>query len=260
MKEKFETKVQMACSQIPGYLKVTQLLEQYILIHGLSKATYESYNRKLADLALYFNKLPEYITEDELREYLANLVKHAKSISKTEFKHTVYSMRFYFKMLGRPMAVSLPKIKDNKSLPAVLSKQECLTIIKHTKNFKHRLILMFIYSAGLRVRELTNLKWIDINVNRMMIHVKQSKGRKDRYVPLAKSLLADFLQYMSASSNTEYVFLDQMCIVNEPFRYSIYNETISQTRRNKYSRSLPTYLAAQLCHSFIRRWFRYCFN
>lgn len=61
-------------------------------------------------------------------------------------------MRFYFKMLGKPMAVSLPRIKEDKNLPVVLSKQECLSLIELTKNFKHRLILMFIYSSGLRVR------------------------------------------------------------------------------------------------------------
>lgn len=206
MNNKIETKLQLAFSQIPGYSQATKNLEHYILISGLSDATFCAYSPKLTDLVLFFNKLPEQITEDELREYLAILIQRAKSNSKTEFKHTVYSMRFYFKMLGKPMTVSLPKIKEDKNLPVVLSKQECLSLIELTKNFKHRLILMFIYAAGLRVRELTTLKWSDINVNRMMIHIKQSKGRRDRYVPLAKSLVADFVQYMHAFNKSEYVF------------------------------------------------------
>jgi site-specific recombinase XerD len=206
-----KTKLQIACNQIPGYFEVTQMLQQYILINGLSQATFSSYSRKLVDLALYFNKLPEHITEDELREYLAILVQQAKSNSKTEFKHTVYSMRFYFRMLGKPMTVSLPKIKEDKNLPVVLSKQECLSLIELTKNFKHRLILMFIYGAGLRVRELTNLKWSDINVNRMMIHIKQSKGRRDRYVPLAKTIVGDFVNYMLGFNRSEYVFFGPDC-------------------------------------------------
>ena len=206
MRNNIETKLEIACREISGYLQATQMLEQYILINGLSEATFSSYSRKLTDLALYFNKLPEHISEEELREYLTVLIQQAKSNSKTEFKHTVYSMRFYFKMLGKPMTVSLPKIKEDKNLPVVLSKQECLSLIELTKNFKHRLILMFIYGAGLRVRELTNLKWSDINVNRMMIHIKKSKGRRDRYVPLAKSIVADFVQYMLGFNRSEYVF------------------------------------------------------
>lgn len=218
MRTKIETKLQIACSQIPGYLERVQMLEQYILINGLSNATFFSYNRKLVDLALYFNKLPEYITEEELREYLTFLIQQAKSNSKTEFKHTVYSMRFYFKMLGKPMTVTLPKIKEDKNLPVVLSKQECLSLIELTKNLKHRLILMFIYSAGLRVRELTNLKWSDINVNRMMIHIKQSKGRRDRYVPLAKNIVPNFVQYMMGFNRSEYVFFGPDC--NEKMSHS----------------------------------------
>lgn len=206
MTKNTETKLQLAIAKIPGYENATELLKQYVLINGLSKSTFESYSRKLVDLALYYSKLPENITEEELRTYLATLINQAKSTSRTEFKHTVYGMRFYFKMLGKPMQISLPKIKEDKNLPVVLSKKECLSLIKHTKNFKHRLILMFIYSAGLRVSELTNLKWADVNVNRMMIHIKQSKGRRDRYVPFAKSLVADFIMYMNGFNKSEYVF------------------------------------------------------
>lgn len=206
MKTIFETKHNMACKQIKGYFEMSEKLEHYMLINGLAKSTFYAYSRKLVDVALHFNKLPEHITEDELRTYLAHLIQNAKSNSLTEFKHTVYGMRFYFKILGKPMTVSLPKIKKDKKLPVVLSKQDCISIIDLTKNFKHRLIIKFIYACGLRAKELSNLKWNDVNVNRMMIHIKQSKGRKDRYVPLAKNLVTDFVTYMVGFKRSEYVF------------------------------------------------------
>lgn len=206
MQKKAETKLELACQQIPGFLEFTKKMEQYILVTGLSKATHSSYCRKLTDLALYFNKLPHDISEQELTEYLAGLIQRAKSPSKTEFKHTVYSMRFYFKMLDKPMNVRLPIIKDDKKLPVVLSKQECFSIINETKNFKHRLILMFIYAGGLRIRELTNLRWSDVNIDRLTIHIKRSKGGKDRYVPLAKNIIEPFVQYMSGFNKSDYVF------------------------------------------------------
>lgn len=206
MQRKAETKLELVCRQVPGFLEFTKKMEQYILVSGLSKATHSSYSRKLGDLALYFNKLPHNISEQELTEYLAGLIQRAKSPSKTEFKHTVYSMRFYFKMLDKPMRVRLPIIKDDKKLPVVLSKQECFSIINGTKNFKHRLILMFIYSGGLRIRELINLRWSDVNINRMAIHIKRSKGGKDRFVPLAKNIIEPFVQYMCGFNKSDYVF------------------------------------------------------
>ncbi len=93
MKNKIETKFEIACQQMPAFAEAMQMLEQYVLINGLSEATYYSYKRKLTDMTLYFKKLPEHIIEEELREYLAVLIQQAKSNSKTEFKHTVYSMR-----------------------------------------------------------------------------------------------------------------------------------------------------------------------
>ena len=206
MKNIIETKIEVACRQITGFLEITKIMEQNILISGLAKATYNSYCRKLADLAIHFNKLPHLISEEELTGYLAILINKAKSPSKTDFKHMVYSMRFYFKILNKPMTVRLPKIKEDKKLPVVLSKQECYSIISQTSNFKHRLILMFIYAGGLRAGELTSLRWCDVNVERMAIHIKQSKGRRDRYVPLAKNIVQPFVQYMSAYNSSEYVF------------------------------------------------------
>lgn len=206
MRKKIETKQDIACRQIPGFSDFIKKMEQYILISGLSQATYQTYSRKLVDLSLYFNKLPHFISEAEVTEYLAYLIKNAKSPSRTEFKHTIYGMRFYFKMLNKPMAVRLPMIKDDKKLPVVLSKEECFSLISQTKNFKHRLILMFIYAGGLRIRELTNLRWNDVNVNRMAIHIKRSKGGKDRYVPLAKNIIEPFVQYMSGFNKSDYVF------------------------------------------------------
>ena len=96
MKNKIETKLQMACRQIPNYLQAMELLKQYVLINGMSEATLSSYTRKLTDLALYFNKLPQHITEDELREYLCLLIKEAKSNSKMQLRDFIpYFMRFF---------------------------------------------------------------------------------------------------------------------------------------------------------------------
>lgn len=205
MQKQNTSNVSLACIQVKGFSEIFEKLKQFALINGRSNSLITNYGRKLADISLYYNKLPHILSEEELREYLAVLIKKAKSTSQSEFKHTVYGIRFYFKMLGKPVNVSLPIIKDRKRLPAVLSKQEIKLLFQLTKNFKHQLILMFIYSAGLRVGELINLKWSDVDVNRMMLHIKQAKGGKDRYVPLSSFLLHNLIKFVG-SAKSKYVF------------------------------------------------------
>ncbi len=82
-----------------------------------------------------------------------------------------------------------------KSLPLVLSKEEVIDLIRHTQNLKHRALITMIYSAGLRISELLNLKISDIDVDRRQLIVRQGKGRKDRMIVLADSFLPLFNNY-----------------------------------------------------------------
>ena len=80
---------------------------------------------------------------------------------------------------------NLPNLKRPQKLPEILSKQEIQNMIVTTTNVKHRLIIQLGYSAGLRVSEIINLKWKDIDFQRSTIHIKQSKGKKDRILMLS---------------------------------------------------------------------------
>lgn len=199
-------KVTIAALRVQNFNVRIKELKQNMAVNGISDNTFVNYSRKLAEISLYFNKLPELISEGEFRIYLSHLIDRAKSASLSEFKHTVYSMRYYFKMIGKESHVKLPKIKKEKKLPTVLSKEECKLLFSLTKNHKHRIILMFIYSAGLRVSELSNLKWSCVDTDRMTILIKRSKGNKDRYVPLADNLLSDLVKFISGNVRSQYVF------------------------------------------------------
>ena len=91
-------------------------------------------------------------------------------------------------------------------LPDILAEEEVVTLVKKTGNLKHRALLMTAYSAGLRVSELVNLKLIDIDSKRMMLHIRQGKGNKERMVPLSKGLLETLRQYYSEYRPKEYLF------------------------------------------------------
>lgn len=85
--------------------------------------------------------------------------------------------------------------KKEKKLPKVLSKEEIIKILKTVNNEKHKTILFLTYSAGLRVSEVVRLKSEDIDSRRMLIHIKQGKGRKDRYTILSEAALIQLRKY-----------------------------------------------------------------
>lgn len=99
--------------------------------------------------------------------------------------------------------------RREKRLPTVLSKDEVLKIINSIKNIKHRTIISIIYSAGLRVSEITNLKLMDIDYTRDTIIVKNGKGNKDRIVPLSPKIKELINQYKQTYSPNLYLFNGQ---------------------------------------------------
>jgi site-specific recombinase XerD len=166
-----------------------------------------NYARKLAQLSLHFGKLPQHISEKELNKYLASLARLSKSPSLSDFKFTVYGLRYCYRLLGmNDKVVQLPKIKRDKKLPVVLNHQECKAIFNAPDLLKHRVLLSFIYSAGLRAREVSKMKLSDIDSGRMMIHIRQSKYNKDRYVPLSPLMLEGLRKYYYACRPVDYLF------------------------------------------------------
>ena len=99
---------------------------------------------------------------------------------------------------------SLERPKKSRILPNILSQEEVIRIIQYTQNIKHRAILTLIYSCGLRIGELINLKLVDFHIERKQLIVKEGKGRKDRFVSLADSFLPLLSNYYSSYKPTIY--------------------------------------------------------
>jgi integrase/recombinase XerD len=207
-KMKFNTtpKAKLAQLIIPGFKDDYQAIEQSLLLNGRSESTFKNYSCKLAEISLYYQKTIHKITENEVKNYLAILLTEPKSPSQSSFKHMIYGLRYYYKMIGKDLGIKLPSIPKKSKLPTVLSKDECNRLFNQTKNLKHRLILKFIYSGGFRASEVSNLKWSDIDFDRMMIHIKQSKGKKDRCVPLAENILNELASLYKHGIHSSYLF------------------------------------------------------
>ena len=196
-----------ACHSIPGFRDLYQQLDDKMRLDGNTTTTFKHYSQKLAQLSLHFGKLPQHISEEELNKYMASLIRQSKSPSLSGFKFIVFGLRSCYRLLGmNDKVVRLPKIKHEKKLPVVLSHQECKALFSAPESIKHRMLLCFIYSSGLRASEANRMKISDIDTDRMMIHIRQSKYNKDRYVPLSPLMLYGLRKYYKACRPVNYLF------------------------------------------------------
>jgi site-specific recombinase XerD len=100
----------------------------------------------------------------------------------------------------------IPRLKGTKKLPVVLERKEVESLFSVTENLKHRAVLMLIYSSGLRLREASHLKVSDIDSKRMVLRIKQGKGRKDRYTLLSTAALESLREYWSCYRPQQWLF------------------------------------------------------
>ena len=137
-----------------------------------------------------------------------------KGYSKNTQNQHINAIKYYYeKFLERDREfyfIERP-IKEKK-IPIVLSKSEIQSSIANTYNLKHRTILAVIYSGGLRVSELINLKIIDIDSIRMVINIRKAKGNKDRQVQLTGQVLNILRVYFKKNNPKEYLFNGQNSI------------------------------------------------
>jgi site-specific recombinase XerD len=134
-------------------------------------------------------------------------MKNDKDLSETFFKHTVYGLRFFYRIYDLDeRAIRLPSMKNNRKLPSVFSQEELRRLFKAPQRLKQRVLLSLIYSAGLRVSEVCKLKITDIDFDRKQIHVRESKNNNSRYVVLSAYIAAGLRQYIKGSKPKEFLF------------------------------------------------------
>jgi integrase/recombinase XerD len=208
MRKKSEfTIVEQAIECVPSFDLVVKKLEQQVVLRGQSQSTLRNYIMRIAKCCLHFKDLPENISEDEIQEFLVALAKDPKSPSRSSFKHMVYGLRYYYRLLGmNKKAIALPSLKKEAKLPVILNRSELKELFKAPILLKQRIVLTLIYSAGLRAQELINLKISDIDFERKTIHIKQSKGKKDRIVPLANYMCVGLKKYLQAENPHIWLF------------------------------------------------------
>ncbi len=163
---------------------------------NFSPTTIRSYLYAVERFARYFKCRPDRLNHTHLRSYQAHLLRTGQLQPKTVRLH-VSALRFFFvKTLRRRYLLDdTPYPKAPQRLPLILSVEEMARLIDAADGLYHRTMLMVLYSTGIRSAELLQLQVADIDSRRMLIHIQQGKGGRDRFVPLSPTLLATLRVY-----------------------------------------------------------------
>jgi integrase/recombinase XerD len=179
----------------PAMSPLRQRMIEDLRLRNYAPKTQQIYLDHVGRFARHFDRSPEALGSEEIRTYQLHLVE--QGVSWSQFNQAVCALRFLYRVtLKREDAVEhIPFPKQEKRLPSVLSPEEVQRLLGAVENRKHRLVLMVLYAAGLRVSEAVHLKVEDIDSARMVIRVRQGKRRKDRLVMLSPVLLEELRRY-----------------------------------------------------------------
>lgn len=188
--------------------KYIELYSEDLRIKNYSNNTIQNYVSQVRCFLEYYNNVatkPSEISERQIKEWLLL----ANSINGR--KHRISAVKLFYKLTGKqPLKfrhIEYPR--SEKKLPQIIEKQYLLDQIAKIQNKKHKAIISLAYSTGMRVSEVCNLLISDIDSKRMIITIRQSKGRKDRIVALSKKVLEILREYFKEYKPKEYLFNGQ---------------------------------------------------
>lgn len=187
-----------------------KLMDELLKLKGYSFKTRKTYIKQIKRFSSFICKEFDFVTEQDIRNYILFLLDEQNS-SHSYANQAISAIKFLFNdtLKQGKIIESLPRPKKENKLPNVLSFEEVKKILCALENEKHRTILFLIYSAGLRVGEVVRLKPQDIDSKRMLIHVVQGKGRKDRYTLLSEIALQQLRKYYTIYKPEKWLFPGQ---------------------------------------------------
>src|SRR5208337_2846682 len=169
--------------------KLRQRMLEDLRIRNHAPTTVDCYVRAVAEFAKHFNRSPDRLGPEEIRQWQLYLLNE-KKVKRSTCVQAICGLRFFYRTtMNRPVYIERIRFpRGEKKLPIILSKEEVKALLTAPKNLGHRAIPAALYGSGLRVSEVTRLKVADLDHGRGVIWVRGGKGRKDRQVMLADSL------------------------------------------------------------------------
>lgn len=188
--------------------KYLQMYSEDLSLKNYSENTIKNYVNQVKIFLEYFNKIatkPSEISERQIKEWLL------QSNSINGRKHRISAIKLFYKYTGKqPLKFkNIEYPRSEKKLPIILSQDEVQKMFDVCENLKHKVILALLYSCGLRVSELINLRWSNIDRSRMIINIISGKGKKDRQVMLSQSLIPLLESYWRKYQTKDFVISGQ---------------------------------------------------
>ncbi len=192
------------------YESAVVALEELLMLKRYSFRTIKVYKNAFRLFLKHYDIIPpEYITEEQIKAYLLFRVK--EKISESHQNQIINAIKFYYEKVLKQERKTyyLPRPKKPEMLPNILTEEEVVKLIKAVDNFKHKTIMILIYSAGLRLGEVVNLRLPDLNVAQMKVFIKGGKGKKDRMSILSEKALEMLKLYITLYKPVDFVFEGQ---------------------------------------------------
>jgi len=194
--------------------------------YNYAAGTQRAYIAQIARLARHFGTSPDQLTRQQVQQYQDVLTRQGV----TWLPQAVAAMQFFYnKTLERDWKIIHSFRPKPKRLPMVLTLDEVSRLLAAVEPLKARMLLTTMYDCGLRVSEALRLQIGDMDSQRMVIHIRQSKGRKDRYVPLGSTLLSQLRDYWRAERPSSYLFPGSQA--DKPWNVTLVRQSLREAKR-----------------------------
>ncbi|MEA2098226.1 MAG: site-specific tyrosine recombinase/integron integrase [Patescibacteria group bacterium] len=190
-------------------MELTELLEKIeneLRLRNYSKKTVKSYLSCLSGYFHYIKIVKKNPDINIIKKYL--LEKQDRGQSGQTINLYLNAIKYFYREISKsPVIINIEFAKTSKKLPVILSKDEIKKITNSIKNRKHKLIISLSYGAGLRVSETVNLKIKDISAEDLTIHIKQTKGRRDRITVFPEKLKTEIISFATGRNKNDYLIV-----------------------------------------------------
>jgi integrase/recombinase XerD len=182
-----------------------EVMMQAMHLHGLRDKTIDSYRRTLYRVAGHFDRCPDDLAPDELKEYFLSMLEQ---YSWSTIKVDLSSLQFFHRyVLEREMEwIKIIRPPRVRTLPDIPTREEVQLLINTVRKLRYRIFLLVVYSLGLRITEGLTLEVADIDGTQRRVHIRAGKGGKDRYVPLPALTLQALRRFWSSHRHPRLLF------------------------------------------------------
>ena len=209
---------------------VRQRMIEDMKLRGLAPRTQERYLHSIKTLAKHYQCAPDELTQEQVRDYLLYMLEDRR-YAKSTYKANLYAIKFLYKRtLGRKwVTLDITRVKNDRKLPVVLSREEVWDLLALVRKESVHICLTLMYTCGLRVSEAVNLRIKDIDSKRMVLWVRNSKGNKDRSVPLPVQTLAQLRAYWLNHRSMMWLFPGKIGPMNIATVQHCFKATVEQS-------------------------------